>query len=247
MRIAYYNEYWDTVSLDIMLEQLVQNNFYGFSRLIKLISIGVLHDATVNFSYVECTDLQISISQQELKDLIDIIPIKLNRYKDRDWIANPLRMTYKRLLVELIKSSLVDWCNNDEQFVWQLIERIRNQDNYIYNEITLWAFTFLSSKYSNRIFEYFCDNLRDKVFEYSSTCDTYLELVTVVVTKHVWNISQQLLNRFLSLVIKYTNKDLIKSVHNERLKSINRYHFNVYNSYWGLFNIYFLIVLIRSY
>lgn len=239
LRMEYYNEYWDTVSIDIMLEQLVQKNFYDFSRLIKLISIGVLHDATVNFSYVECTDLQISISQQELKDLIDIIPIKLNRYKDRDWIANPLRMTYKRLLVELIKSSLVDWCNNDEQFVWQLIARISNQDNYIYNEITLWTFTLLSSNYSDRIFEYFCDNLRDKVFEYSSTCNTYLDLVTVVVTKHVWNISQQLLNRFLSLVIKYTNKELIKIVHNERLKSINRYQFNVYNSYWGAFQYIF--------
>lgn len=235
LRIDYYKDFGDSISINTDFEAVLKGNNSNFSRLIELIKIGVIHNLNVDFHYREYLELQILISFEQLEDLIKIIPQTLNRYVDREWIATPHNMSYKRLLVELIKSSLVDFCCNKEMLAWRLVNRLIGQDNFVYNEIILFAYMYLSNVYSNKIFEYFCLDLNNNIFEYSSTKESCLDMFKSVVIKHSPYVNTQILNHFLLQVVKYRDKCHIKYQHELRLKNIKKSNFNPYNSYWGGF------------
>ena len=235
LRIDYYKDFGDSISIYTDFEAVLKGNNSNFSRLIELIKIGVIHNLNVDFHYREYLELQILISFEQLEDLIKIIPQTLNRYVDREWIATPHNMSYKRLLVELIKSSLVDFCCNKEMLAWRLVNRLIGQDNFVYNEIILFAYMYLSNVYSNKIFEYFCLDLNNNIFEYSSTKESCLDMFKSVVIKHSPYVNTQILNHFLLQVVKYRDKCHIKYQHELRLKNIKKSNFNPYNSYWGGF------------
>lgn len=235
LRIDYYKSFWNSVSVYIDLEGLLQSDGPNFSRLIELIRIGVMYNSNVDFPYREYPELRISISCEQLEELIKVIPITLNRFVDKEWVANPLHMTYKRLLVELIKSALVDWCHNNEEFVWMLVERLMKQDNFVYKEIILFVSIYLSKDYSDKIFEYLYSDLKGNIFDYSSTKDTCLDMIKEVIVKHSETVNSQILNYFLAQVIKFIDKNHINYLHKLRIENIRESDLNFYESYWGAF------------
>ena len=56
---------------------------------------------------------------------------------------------------------------------------------------------YLSNVYSNKIFEYFCLDLNNNIFEYSSTKESCLDMFKSVVIKHSPYVNTQILNHFL--------------------------------------------------
>ena len=231
LRIEYYKEFFDSYSVMENLKSLIKYNDFRFFELLK---VSIVHDDTGE-SYKDYSSLDIHISLNQLRKLIELIPLDINSIESRNWIANKQIFSYKRLLVEIIKSAIQNLCDIDESNIWLYITEFWNVDNYIYKEIILFTFSIISTQYSEEILQYLVSDIKQNMFDYSSNNDNALIVVKNVIHKHTSAVKGEVLSYFIDKVLKYISKSHFKYIHNERNGKLRFSYLNAYSSYWGAF------------
>lgn len=231
LRVEYYKEFFDSYSVMENLKSLIKNNDFRFFELLK---VSIVHD-DIGEPYKDYSTLDVHISVGQLQKLIELIPLDINNLENRNWIANKQIFSYKRLLVEIIKSAIQNLCDIDESNIWIYIKQLWNVDNYIYKEIILFTFSIISTQYSEEILQYLVSDIKQNMFDYSSNNDNALIVVKNVIHKHTSTVKNEALSYFIDKVLKYISKSHFKYIHNERNGKVRFSYLNAYHSYWGAF------------
>ena len=231
LRVEYYKEFFDSYSVMENLKSLIKNNDFRFFELLK---ISIVHD-DIGEPYKDYSTLDVHISVGQLQKLIELIPLDINNLENRNWIANKQIFSYKRLLVEIIKSAIQNLCDIDESNIWIYIKQLWNVDNYVYKEIILFTFSIISTQYSEGILIYLVSDIKQNMFDYSSNNDNALIVVKNVIHKHTSTVKNETLSYFIDKVLKYISKSHFKYIHNERNGKVRFSYLNAYHSCWGAF------------
>lgn len=231
LRVEYYKEFFDSYGVMENLKSLIKNNDFRFFELLK---VSIVHD-DIGEPYKDYSTLDVHISVGQLQKLIELIPLDINNLENRNWIANKQIFSYKRLLVEIIKSAIQNLCDIDESNIWIYIKQLWNIDNYVYKEIILFTFSIISTQYSEEILQYLVSDIKQNMFDYSSNNDNALIVVKNVIHKHTSAVKGEVLSYFIDKVLKYISKSHFKYIHNERNGKLRFSYLNAYSSYWGAF------------
>lgn len=245
LRLEFYKENWNNVVDSINIDELIQS---GNPVIVDLLALGIINDSVYSYNKKTYPKLSKPLSADLLDRLIDLLPKDIGVQEALAWCDRFNLLKYKRVLVEVIKSSLTLQSQVDESITWKCIEKLKSFNSIIANEIILFAFKTISSQYSDSIFEYLIEDIDMYMFDYTSSSETYLDLVKNVIQNHFASVEECIFDDFVNKVIRHYCILHIRSIHKERIgnrkdDNIKYSYLGAELSYWGQFQYEILSVL----
>jgi len=178
--------------------------------------------------------LEVEHADYILNELLDYLPKEDNKIKYGEW-SNFMfeKKNLERVIVELIKKSLIKICHEVPDKFWEYYLPILNNSYCIFKEIVLASLEALPRKYSDQVIRHLYSDLNNRAIEYTSGANNMLAMVKKVIAKHVYTCSDAEFLNFESSIIGYVSPQIVSWYREKREYNKNNGYDSKYRSFWG--------------
>ena len=242
LRMLFYEHYPEYGNIYINVSEITGQYT---KRIVRLLSFWLKNEMKSQgrnvYSCEELSDLDNSFLADDyelvLKELLPYIPMENNWIIENgygDWSGDPFnKRNLERGCVELIKKATMILCKKVPALFWEYYEPYLGKGYYVFNEIILTGLASLPEQYSNQVIRYFCKDLDDKVFDYTSGAEDQLGLAGNVLKIHGKTCNQEILEELENVISHYISPYACEWYKYRIKRNRKKEYFPVYWSYWG--------------